>query len=461
MMMVRSLRTLLADKRGNFAILTALGLPVLLGTAGAGMEATRVMQVKNDMQIALDSAVLAAATHARLDEGRRTDAEYAAEVKKFVENYSKGGLDNGNGGGSGNGSAGASGGSADNGGGNGNGSGKGKGILLDHEALLDHGLGLGKGNGNGNGADKDKSKKDDTKVDAVASRNDTKKGTSFKISGSITLNVPLNPLMGFIGLDEVTITVNSTAESSFSKGAALSLYLVLDRSGSMAFKTDTLDKSRNSCDNYTEKSWPRVAFTTPCYVKKMASLQAAVSYLVDTLNKADPSYNDKGSPESEFIRTGAIAYNSASFTGQKMSWGTSATERYVDAIPAVPTGGTNAYPSLTTAFNTLKSANPEERSQHDAKGNKMFQRYIVFMTDGEMTDSNIDSQVRSSCAAIKADGIKIFTVAFMAPDKGKSLLKYCASSPDNYYDPENMEEIVAAFGEIARKAASIPTRLTN
>ncbi len=451
MMMGRTFKRLLADKRGNFAILTALGLPLLFGAVGAGMETTRVMQVRNDMQIALDSAVLAAATHARLDEGRKSDAEYAAEVKKVVEEASGGQLDNGSG----------------NGGGGGNGSGSGPRHPLDPglDHGLDHGLGKGNGkgngNGNGNGADKSKPKKDKAEVDATASRNETKKGTSFKISGSLTRQVPLNPLIGFIGVNTVTITVSSTAESSFSKGAAMSLYLVLDRSGSMAFKTDTLDKSRNSCDNYTEQSWPRVAFTTPCYIKKMASLQAAVSYLVDTLNKSDPSYNQSGNPESELIRTGAIAYNSASFSAQKITWGTSATKRYVDSIPAVPTGGTNAYPSLTTAFNALRSSNPEERSRHDGEGNKMFQRFIVFMTDGEMTNSSIDGQVRSICSSIKEDGIKIFTVAFMAPDKGKSLLKYCASSPDSYFEPDNMEEIVAAFGEIARKAASVPTRLIN
>lgn len=400
MMMGRAFKRLLADKCGNFAILTALGLPMLFGAAGVGVETTRVMQVKNDMQTALDSATLAAATHARLDEGSKSDAAYAEEVKKFVKEHMYGEVD------------------------------------------------------------KDE-KKDKAEVEATASRNDTKRGTSFKISGSLTRQVPLNPLIGFIGIDTVTISVSSTAESSFSKGAALSLYLVLDRSGSMSFMTDTIDKSKDSCDNYTEKSWPRVAFTTPCYVKKMASLQAAVSYLVDTLNKADPTYKEKNRPESELIRTGAVAYHSGTFPAQKIVWGTSAAKNYVDSIPAVPTGGTNAYPSLKIAFDALRSSNPDERQQHDSNGNKMFERYILLMTDGEMTNSTIDGQVRSICSSIKADGIKIFTVAFMAPDTGKSLLKYCASSADNYFEPDNMEEIVAAFGEIARKAASVPTRLIN
>lgn len=89
------------------------------------------------------------------------------------------------------------------------------------------------------------------------------------------------------------------------------------------------------------------------------------------------------------------------------------------------------------------------------------------MTDGEMTgnssswSSSIDQTVRNTCDTAKKDGIKIFSVAFMAPDKGKSLLQHCASSLDNYYAPENMEQIVTAFGEIARKAAGSLATLTN
>lgn len=418
---MRHVKALLADRRGNFAITTALVLPVLFGAVGAGMETTRVIQIKNDMQTSLDNATLAVATHARIDEGRKSDAEYAAEVKQRLENYGVDRDDNASAGGNE------------------------KGI----------------GNGNGNGADKGKSKKKKPEIDAIAERSDTKKGTAFKISGTITREVELNPLMGFLGVRTITLSVSSTAQSSFSKGAALSLYLVLDRSGSMSFKTDTVNKSKDTCSNYSEKSWPRAESNRPCYVSKMQSLQEAVSYLMDTLNRSDPSYNDHGNPESTLVRTGAIAYNDLPFGARQLSWGTSSARSYVNAIPQYPTGGTNAAVALNTAFTALKSSNSNEKKEHDKNGNNTFQRYVVLMTDGEMTSTAIDSQVRSTCAAVKEDGIQIFTVAFMAPAKGKSLLQYCASSSDNYYDPNNMEEIVAAFGEIARKAASVPTRLIN
>ncbi len=89
------------------------------------------------------------------------------------------------------------------------------------------------------------------------------------------------------------------------------------------------------------------------------------------------------------------------------------------------------------------------------------------MTDGEMTgysnswNKGIDDKVRAACAQAKSDGITIFTVAFMAPDKGKSLLQNCASNKESYYESSNMTDLVAAFGDIGRKAAKTQTRLTN
>eukprot|EP01036_Dinobryon_divergens_P037035 gene37035-48350_t len=55
----------------------------------------------------------------------------------------------------------------------------------------------------------------------------------------------------------------------------------------------------------------------------------------------------------------------------------------------------------------------------------------------------------------------VFSVAFMAPSKGRSLLQYCASSTSNYYDAQNAAELVAAFKEIGDKAVQASTRLTN
>lgn len=401
------MRALLRDRQGNFAMITAITLPLLMGFAGAGIEFNKALQVKSDLQNAADGATLAAATMFRESAGDKSDEELKTVVKQFLS---------------------------------------GQEFAQDMTPAAQKTFG------------------DNT--DVVPVRSNTTKGTNFKISTTVRYQMPLNPLLGLVGATSITISATSTAESSFNNGAPLSMYLVLDRSGSMSFKTNTVDRSKYSCANYDENSWPNpMDSTRPCYVNKMTSLKTAVSYLVDTLNKSDPTYKSSGSPESSLVRTGAIAYNDKSSLPQALNWGTKKSNTYIQALSA--TGGTDANAALTAAYDALKSSNPAEAKAQKDGENKSFQRFIVLMTDGEMTgdsanwNSSVDAAVRNTCVKAKADDIKIFTVAFMAPAKGKSLLQACATSADNYYAPENMEEIVEAFGDIARKASGNVSRLTN
>lgn len=404
---MRCLRRLLADRQGNFAMITALALPMLMGAAGVGLEFTRAMQVKSDLQNAADAATLSAATQFRESEGKKSDEELKAQVAQIMmgQSVTK--------------------------------------ELSEAEAKIL-----------------------ENSINSVTNRNETTKGTNFKISTTVNYRLPLNPLLGLVGATSLTLSATSTAESSFNNGAPLSLYLVLDHSGSMAFKTDSIDSRKSTCSNYDEASWPKpMKSNRPCYIDKMTSLKTAVSFLLDTLNKSDPTAKSNGNPASQLVRTSAVAYNDKASPTQGLDWGTKRASGYVNALSA--TGGTDATGALNAAFNALKSTNASEIDAHKQAGNKSFQRIIVLMTDGEMTGNSaswsypVDNAVRTTCAQAKADDIKIFSVAFMAPDRGKSLLQACATSAENYYAPENMEEIVEAFGDIARKASGNVSRLTN
>ncbi|MDA5633722.1 MULTISPECIES: vWA domain-containing protein [Rhizobium/Agrobacterium group] len=402
-------RRFLTDTSGNFGIMTAILLPMLLGVAGAGLELANVMQVKADLQNTADSAALAAATEARLKEGDATDEQIKEIAKAFIASQQ---LKN----------------------------------LTEEERM----------------------ELEKNSPVSISSTEDAR-GKTYFIETTINRQLQLNPLIGFFGLKTIDISATGTAKSTVNKGAPISMYLVLDRSGSMSFKTDTINAAKKSCPNYTSSNWGKSeaqVTSSPCYVNKATSLKTAVGFLVATLNKADPTYTASGG--SQLVRTGASVYTHETYPAQATNWGTSSVVTYVDKqIPEFPTGGTDARSSLTAAYNALKKSNPYEAKEHKDKGSESFERYIVLMTDGEMTgngsswSSSIDQSVRTTCETAKKDGIKIFSVAFMAPDKGKSLLQYCASSLDNYYAPENMEQIVTAFGEIARKAAGSIATLTN
>ncbi|RXT26730.1 pilus assembly protein TadG [Rhizobium leguminosarum] len=399
------LRRLLDDRRGNFGMMTAIMIPVLLGAAGLAIDYSNMALSKRELQEATDSAALAAATALA---NEKTDE---AGAKSLAKNFVAGQMAQ---------------------------------VLANNSVQG--------------------SIKDATNVNVTTTANGTK-SKIFKVDVNTSFNLPLSPLMRVFGKTTQAISATSTGENGQTDTqGALSMYLVLDRSGSMSFITDQKKTTPSKCDNYTKDSWPNPDkdLKSDCYTRKIEALQTAAAGLFTELNKADP--------EHEFVRVGAVSYTDKQQAAKAINWGTADAANYVSALPYKPTGGTDASDALDTAYKALKSSTngtDTETRQHESKNHDSFQRYIILMTDGEMTgDSSfwsqpIDKEVRDLCTAVKGDGITIFTIAFMAPQKGKDLLQACASSTTNYYAPDNMAKLVEDFGDIAAKATSSITRLTN
>ena len=76
---VKRMQAFRADRRGSFAIITALSLPALMGGVGLGIEASYWLTTQRDMQNAADSAAIAAATNG--------SANYATEAKAVATLY--------------------------------------------------------------------------------------------------------------------------------------------------------------------------------------------------------------------------------------------------------------------------------------------------------------------------------------------------------------------------------------
>ncbi|WJH41207.1 VWA domain-containing protein [Aliirhizobium terrae] len=281
-------------------------------------------------------------------------------------------------------------------------------------------------------------------------------GRTFAVVVSASASVALSPFSSFIGGSARTVTVTSNASSGIGTARnGVSMELVLDQSGSMTENTTTVKGRECSlmvlgiCLAYR-----------PTYVTKMEALKQAATALFDALDKADPTFRH--------VRTGAISYANG-IKGQKaINWGTADARGYVSTL--VPAGGTDATAAVDTADKAIRQNiyGTDAESVAQAKyDNKPVDRIIVLMTDGQMEGdtgdwlSSLDQSVRAKCASAKEGGIRIFTVAFMAPDKGKSLLQYCASSASNYYEPTTMDALIASFADIGQKATKVPTRLTN
>ncbi len=409
----------LNDRGGNFGIMTAIIAPLAFGAAGLAIDITQAMKIKGDLQAIADSASLAAARALSEEEGmteakarERAEKIYAGQIVNYLRT--------------------------------------GKETDAEIDAMV-------------------KAQRAAMKV-TVTEKPNGSRGKSYTVTVSSTYAMQVNAMTGLVAGKTMDLATSSTAASATESTNGISMYLALDRSGSMSFKTSTVNNSSYSCVNYTATNWryknttdrwgnPYLQPERPCYVRKIDALKTAANSMFSALNKADA--------KSTLVRVGASAYTHETFQASPINWGTTNAAKYVAAIPSLPEGGTDANSSMTAAINALSSGNLTEKNAHAAKGNDTFSRYIVLMTDGEMTgysadfDAGLDKNVRAKCDAAKKDGIQIFTVAFMAPNTGKSLLTYCASDTSYYYEPDDMEDLVTAFGEIAEKAAKATTRLTN
>ena len=399
------------DRAGNFGIMAAAMLPVLLAVGGVAVDLTNVMEQKNKLQALADGATLAAAA-TMADKGTMTAAEAQTLAKSFVLGPMKADIRN-------------------------------SGLpTAEQDAAIA------------------KLEQDTSALAIISTTSNT--AASYEVSMRSGYDVPLSGLTALLGFTTMRVAVESKSASG-REGNALSMYLALDESGSMAWDTTTVDpvnptkqETYDCSNNWKPKTCTR---TVTNYLSKMLSLKTAAAVMFAELKKADPN--------SELIRVGADSYDDKTKAEQSIQWGTGSVQTYVNNLPAVPDGGTDASGAMTNAYNALKAANTTEKTAHDSKKNTTFERFIVLMTDGEMTGNSsswnqtLDTKVRTQCQTAKTDGIKIYTIAFMAPANGKSLLEYCSSGAGYYYEPNNMTALVESFGEIARKAARTGTRLTN
>lgn len=401
-------RRFVSDRNGNFGMMTAILLPVTLAVAGLAMDMTQVIQVRSALQDAADSAALSAAS-ALANDDTMTDAEAIEQAKLFMAAQ----FFNTNG--------------------------------TSDTSETDAQLG------------QKQEPQNDLAEGAVASvqrTNGTGKGKTFDVTISGHYDVAMNAFTRLLGYDSMRVSVSSTSQSTTESKNALSMFLVLDRSGSMAEDTTTVNAAQPTetitydCSTWREKK--TCSYTQTNYYTKIEALKLAVADLTTQLDTADP--------DKMYVRTAAVSYNASMQTATSFEWGTAKALNYVKALTA--TGGTDSSGAMKEAYTKVTAAS--EVTAHKTKnGQSSPGKFIVFMTDGDNNYTSADTSTKATCNSAKAASVEIYTVAFMAPTRGKELLSSCATDTSHYYDANSAAELVAAFKEIGEKAAAATTRLTN
>jgi uncharacterized protein YegL len=219
-----------------------------------------------------------------------------------------------------------------------------------------------------------------------------------------------------MGIDGWKTDVEAAATMRMKAGGAVSMFLVLDRSGSMG--------------------WSNGEGGT-----KMASLQSAVDDMITDLQVADP--------KKKYIRMGAVAYSSYMWTQQNLRWNLNNSNDYVQNMYA--NGGTDSSDAIYKAYRKLKRST--EQTEHMNKNGQEPKLIIVFMTDGDNNYSSDDTSTINTCNTAKNYGMEIYTVAFKAPSNGEALLSNCATSTAHYFEPQNNSEMIEAFKQIGDNVA--------
>jgi len=395
-------RRLLNDRSGNFGIMTAIALPVLLAGGGVAVDVSNMVLTKSQMQTATDAAALATASAlaaAKIDTTTAT---------QFAKDFVSGEMAN----------------------------------FLSSDATAMANL------------------KSGTTV-AVTQTANGATGKIYTVAVSSNYNMATTGLTRMLGWNTVNIGAGSSTSSATESKNALSMYLVLDRSGSMDEDTATVNATTpttTTTSTYTYScgsGWnPRTCTgttttTVPNYYTKMEALKIAVQDLTAQLNKADPN--------SLYVRTGGDSYNSTAQTQSTLTWGTNDISNYVNALTA--SGSTNSAGAFANGYNALMAAT--ENQAHKDKNGQIPTKYIIFMTDGENNVANADTTTKSYCDLARTNKIQVYTVALMAPAAGQALLNYCATSTSTYFKAENSNDLVAAFKAIGEQASAQITLMTK
>lgn len=218
-------------------------------------------------------------------------------------------------------------------------------------------------------------------------------------------------IMHLAGVDEMGGKIETALTLSEDEQQSLSMYLVLDKSGSMASNG------------------------------RMDALKSAVEEMTEDFEEKDPDH--------EFIRLGANAYSTTIGGSVSLDWGSSHVDVFTSNLN--PGGGTNSSGAMAMAAGFLQG--DAEAIIHEERNNSTPKKYILFMTDGNNNYPIADTNTLASCSSAKNDDVIIYTVAFQAPQGGQDLLAACASSAEHYFEADDASQLKDIFKKIGENAA--------
>lgn len=304
------------------------------------------------------------------------------------------------------------------------------------------------------------------------------------VQGTVNANVDMT-LASVVGYTSMSVTVQSSATSA---GKGMELMLVLDVSGSMGgskisalrtASTGLLDAIYGGAETRPD-TWIGV---TP-FSGRVNVFDYGASWMTGTGpgwsdrlctdRRSSPNIENDEPPSAEafpyYFATSGYSGTATCPTPKALGLtpDRSTVQTRIDSL--VSTAGTSTqvgmvwgWRMLSPKWQGLWSDASLPKSYADSPG-----KYVIIMTDGEnfpfesddpFTEEEADERLLRECTAMKAEGIKIFSVAFDMGSTLTSLYQQCASEPAYHYDVQTSSELIDTFKELGLTIAGYSVRL--
>jgi len=375
------------DRCGNVAMMFALTATALLGLVGVALDFTRTITVRDSVQNALDAATLAAA-----------------------ELQSRGGATN-----------------AD--------------LLRVATAMIDANL-------------------TNAVPHACAAPRLSRDIASGSVSLAMACDTPTT-LAALLGVPKLSFTTSSTAEYARTK---LDVALMLDITGSMSGQklTDLKAAAKLLVDTVVDPTGDsddvRVALApfsasvnAGSYFRRATNVAPAGATCV-TERTGSHAYTDVAPRAGAYSAVGPANCPGASIL--PLDHDPAALKRRIDTFAAG--GNTAGHLGIAWARYLVSpqwSGVWPSASEPLPYGEPQAVKAVVLMTDGEFntqysTLGSSAQQAEKQCAAMKADGVVVYAVAFQAGGAAEKLLEKCATSSSTYFKTSSGTALRDAYREI-------------
>jgi Flp pilus assembly protein TadG len=384
-------------KGGNFGMMTAILLPVLIGVSGMAYDMTRAVQLKNDMQGIADSAVLSAASALATKDATHAQAKdlaakfYATQISQYQQFYTGSGCD------------------------------------------LDT---------------KPESLQASVKTEITESKNGSK-GRQFDVTLSIPYEMCVNPLTAVLTGKKIPLVVQASTYSATESKNAFSMHLILDQSGSMNEKVCENRTSDNSC-------LKQASITRIEALKAAAGELLDVIAEADKASAQPDSKETKYARLAAVAYSGSMGKSVKfewgvshvrTFVGaMKGGGGTDSSGATAKAYSDLIATGT-------------ESENNKHFAENEQTPTKYM--LLMTDGDNNKKAFDDTTLATCSAAKAKGIIIYSIAFDAPIGGRAKPMLQNCATSLGHYYDANNAAALSAAFKDIGLRAMAASARLTN